>query len=409
MNCSGYLVCVVQGKRIDIGGNQVNRWRQLIDPTLEDQGLEQKYNEAYLQENIAVTRISLWVWQLANIALVSMDYLFFGFGRMFFLMLFVRAAVFIYCGFVIHQLTKITEVHRFERILFFCTLIGAGVFLLINYNRPATYLHHTVIDVVGLLCLYLLFPNRFLFRLIPALFLTIGSLALYLFIKTNISAVIIVVTFIGYTLTNFLGLLVSARLYSARRKEFLSRISEQAAQEKLARLALQDELTGIANRRNFYRQAEAEFAYFKRSRHPLSVLMIDIDHFKKVNDKFGHSVGDAVLVQFAAFVSSLVRQEDLFGRVGGEEFAVLLREAHTEQAMEIGRRICDGAAELSIPGAEADAWYTVSIGVASACLQDDSFESLLNRADKSLYEAKQAGRNRVVGDNTMMKPEGVLW
>ena len=137
--------------------------------------------------------------------------------------------------------------------------------------------------------------------------------------------------------------------------------------------------------------------------------MIDIDHFKKVNDKFGHSVGDAVLVQFAAFVSSLVRQEDLFGRVGGEEFAVLLREAHTEQAMEIGRRICDGAAELSIPGAEADAWYTVSIGVASACLQDDSFESLLNRADKSLYEAKQAGRNRVVGDNTMMKPEGVLW
>lgn len=394
---------------MDIGGNRVNRWRQWIDPTLADQELEQKYNEAYLPENISVTRISLWVWQLANIALVSMDYLFFGFGRMFFLLLFVRAAVFVYCGFVIHQLAKITEVHRFERLLFFCTLIGAGVFLLINYNRPATYLHHTVIDVVGLLCLYLLFPNRFLFRLIPALFLTIGSLALYLFIKTNISAVIIVVTFIGYTLTNFLGLLVSARLYSARRKEFLSRISEQAAQEKLTRLALQDELTGIANRRNFYRQAEAEFAYFKRSRHPLSVLMIDIDHFKKVNDKFGHSVGDAVLVQFAAFVSSLVRQEDLFGRVGGEEFAVLLREAHTEQAMEIGRRICDGAAELSIPGAEADAWYTVSIGVASDCLQDDSFESLLNRADKSLYEAKQAGRNRVVGDNTMMKPEGVLW
>lgn len=382
---------------MDIGGNQVNCWRQWIDPTLEDQVLEQNYNEAYLAENIAVTRISLWVWQIANIALISMDYLLFGFGRMFFLMLVVRAAVFIYYGLMIRQLSKITEVRRFEKILFRSMLIGVGIFLLINYNRPTTYLHHTVIDVVGLLGLYLLFPNRFLFRLIPAVFLTVGSLALYLFVKINISTVIIVVTFIGYALTNLLGLLVSARLYSSRRKEFLSRISEQAAQEKLTRLALQDELTGIANRRNFYRQAEAEFAYFKRSHHPLSVLMIDIDHFKKVNDKYGHSVGDAVLVQFTVFVSSLVRQEDLFGRVGGEEFAVLLREAHTEQAMDIGRRICDGAAKLAIPGGQPDDRYTVSIGVAGACWQDDSFDSLLNRADKALYEAKQTGRNRVVG------------
>ncbi len=383
---------------MDIGGNRVNLWRQWIDPTLTDQAFEQKYNEAYLPENIAVTRISLWVWQIANIALISMDYLLFGFGRMFFFMLLVRATVFIYYGLVIHRLSKITDVRQFEKILFISMLIGVGVFLLINYNRPTTYLHHTVIDVVGLLCLYLLFPNRFLFRLVPALFLTAGSLALYLFVKTNISTVIIVVTFIGYALTNFLGLLVSARLYSARRKEFLSRISEQAAQEKLTRLALQDELTGIANRRNFYRQAEAEFAYFKRSRHPLSVLMIDIDYFKKVNDKYGHSVGDAVLVQFTAFVSSLVRQEDLFGRVGGEEFAVLLREAQAEQALEIGRRICDGAAKLPIPGGESDAWYTVSVGVASACGRDDSFDSLFNRADKALYVAKQTGRNRVIAE-----------
>jgi diguanylate cyclase (GGDEF)-like protein len=372
------------------------RWKKWIDPTLDDPELEEKYNVAYLSENIALTRISLWVWQLTNIALIYMDYLIFGFGRMFWLMLGTRTAISIYFGWVIHQLSMITEVRRFERILFISMLIGVSVFLLINVNRPTTYLHHTVIDVIGLLSLYLLFPNRFLFRLMPAVLLTAGSIALYLFVKTNITPMIVAVTLICYALANFLGILVSARLYSARRKEFLSHIAEQAAQEKITRLAMQDDLTSIANRRNFYSQAEAEYAHFIRTRRPLSLLMIDIDHFKKVNDKYGHSIGDAVLVQFAEFVSSIVRQEDLFGRLGGEEFAVLLREASMEQAMEIGQRINEGTAKLIIPGCDATERYTVSIGIASGGGEDNSFDSLLDRADKALYVAKQKGRNRVV-------------
>ena len=139
-----------------------------------------------------------------------------------------------------------------------------------------------------------------------------------------------------------------------------------------------------------------------------------------VVDHGGFAQAAEVLHRSQSSVSyTVARMQDQLGvpllRIDGrkavltEAGEVLLREAHTEQAMEIGRRICDGAAELFIPGGEADAWYTVSVGVASACWQDDSFDSLLNRADKALYVAKQTGRNRVVGDNTMMKPEGVLW
>ena len=372
------------------------RWKEWINPELDDPKLEEQYNTVYLAENVSISKISLWVWQITNLVLLSMDYRIFGISRMFFLLLGVRLATVIYYGAVIHFLSKVKDVQRYQRIMFVSMLAGVSLFLFINFNRPPNYLQHSVIDVIGLFSLYLLFPNRFLFRLLPAVLLTVGSIALYLFVKTNIGPTVITVTLVSYALVNLLGILTSARLYAARRKEYLSRMAEQTAQEKLTQLAMQDDLTGIANRRYFYKQSDVEFAHFKRSEHPLSVLMMDIDHFKKINDKYGHAVGDAVLVQFAAYVSSMVRQEDLFGRVGGEEFALLIRNTGTEAAMEIAQRICDRTAHFLIPGGAESDRYTVSIGVAGAALADESFEVLLRRADTALYKAKQLGRNRVV-------------
>ena len=372
------------------------RWKEWINPELDDPKLEEQYNTVYLAENVSISKISLWVWQITNLVLLTMDYRIFGISRMFFLLLGVRMAAVIYYGAVIHFLSRVRDVQRYQRIMFVSMLAGVSLFLFINFNRPPNYLQHSVIDVIGLFSLYLLFPNRFLFRLLPAVLLTVGSIALYLFVKTNIGPTVITVTLVSYALVNFLGILTSARLYAARRKEYLSRMAEQTAQEKLTQLAMQDDLTGIANRRYFYKHSDVEFAHFKRSEHPLSVLMMDIDHFKKINDKYGHAVGDAVLVQFAAYVSSVVRQEDLFGRVGGEEFALLIRNTGMEAAMEIAQRICDRTAHFLIPGGAESDRYTVRIGVAGAALADESFEVLLRRADTALYKAKQLGRNRVV-------------
>ena len=227
------------------------------------------------------------------------------------------------------------------------------------------------------------------------LLLTVGSILLYLFVKTVLNPGIILVTLVSYALVNVLGLFVSARLYGARRKEFQSHLAEQAAQSNIARLAMQDDLTGIANRRHFYRQAEAEFAHFHRSKQPLTLLMLDLDHFKRINDQYGHGVGDAVLIRFTQYVSTQIRQEDLLGRVGGEEFAILLRDATIDQAKTIGERIREGVAQLPIFGGDDADRFTVSIGIATAEDADASFDVLFGRADKALYLAKQDGRNRV--------------
>jgi diguanylate cyclase (GGDEF)-like protein len=373
----------------------LRRWRRWIDPTFTDPELEEKYNAAYLEENISISRISLLIWQCANVALSGMDYFLFGFSRMFCFLLGIRIVTFIYIFGVIRFFRKVKSVESYERVLFVFMIVGVGVFLLINLTRPPTYLQHTVLDVVAVLCLYLFFPNRFLYRLIPALLLTVGSILLYLFVKTVLNPGIILVTLVSYGLVNFLGLLVSARLYGARRNEYRSHLAELAAQTKIARLAMQDDLTGIANRRHFYRQAEAEFAHFHRSKQPMTLLMLDLDHFKRINDKYGHGVGDAVLIRFTQYVSTQIRQEDLLGRVGGEEFAILLRDATIAQATAIGERIREGVAQLPIFGGDDADRFTVSIGIATAKDADASFDVLFGRADQALYRAKQAGRNRV--------------
>ena len=373
----------------------MRRWRKWIDPTFTDPELEEKYNEAYLKENISISRISLVVWQCANLALIGMDYFLFGFSRMFCFLLGIRIGTFVYIYGVIRFFRKVKSVESYERVLFVFMIVGVGVFLIINLTRPPTYLQHSVIDVIGVLCIYLAFPNRFLFRLIPALLLTVGSILLYIFLKTGLSSGIVLVTMVSYGLVNFLGLLVSARLYRARRTEYRSHLAEQAAQAKIARLAMQDDLTGIANRRYFYRQAEAEFAHYQRAKQPLALLMLDLDHFKRINDQYGHGVGDAVLIRFAQYVLTQIRQEDLLGRVGGEEFAILLRDTTISQAVAIGERIREGVAQLPIFGGDAADRFTVSTGIATADDADASFDVLFGRADKALYRAKQEGRNRV--------------
>ena len=116
--------------------------------------------------------------------------------------------------------------------------------------------------------------------------------------------------------------------------------------------------------------------------------MLDLDHFNRINDQYGHGVGDAVLIRFTQYVSTQIRQEDLLGRVGGEEFAILLRDATIDQAKTIGERIREGVAQLPIFGGDDADRFTVSIGIATAEDADASFDVLFGRADKALYRAK---------------------
>ncbi|MDT8992648.1 diguanylate cyclase [Curvibacter sp. APW13] len=167
-------------------------------------------------------------------------------------------------------------------------------------------------------------------------------------------------------------------------------------EEELRRQAHFDYLTGVFNRRHFMEQAEKELHRAIRYGNALSFLMLDIDHFKQINDRFGHKVGDQVLKGLASLCSTTLRDIDLFGRLGGEEFAVLLPQTDQDTAVEVAERLRQviGNANVSLEG-NLNVQFQVSIGVSSLRSKEDTIDALLNKADKALYEAKNTGRNRV--------------
>jgi diguanylate cyclase (GGDEF)-like protein len=189
----------------------------------------------------------------------------------------------------------------------------------------------------------------------------------------------------GYMLLSALSLL-ALRVQRATRRQ----------REEMRQLANTDTLTGLANRRHFVETADREFSRARRYGHPLSVLMLDIDKFKTINDRWGHPTGDRVIQELAQLTGSVIRGQDLCGRLGGDEFALILPETGASGAQLIAERLRARAQASRTVRADEGAvvGFTVSIGIASLSPQDSSFDALLQRADKELYQAKQGGRNR---------------
>ena len=186
-------------------------------------------------------------------------------------------------------------------------------------------------------------------------------------------------------LTNDLSVMVRE---SARKNREL-----KAANETIERLARTDALTGLANRRTLDEAFRREIARAERQADNLSVIMADLDHFKSINDEYGHITGDQVLAAAAAVFGSQLRLYDLAARYGGEEFVLLRPGTSSDEAMIIAERVRKEVEKIRIPACPRQ--ITISLGVAS-CVGGDSAEALVARADTALYEAKTTGRNRVV-------------
>ncbi len=167
-------------------------------------------------------------------------------------------------------------------------------------------------------------------------------------------------------------------------------------EEELRRLATTDPLTGANNRRHFIEQAAAELTRSRRYGSPLAVVMIDVDHFKRINDTYGHDAGDEVLRRMVDCCLQTLRSSDIFGRFGGEEFAAVLQESSQETALQTCARLAKKLAKMKIRTPRGEISLTVSIGLTMLSGPDQSIDALLKRADNALYEAKKAGRNRMV-------------
>ena len=165
--------------------------------------------------------------------------------------------------------------------------------------------------------------------------------------------------------------------------------------EKLQRLAITDGLTKLHNSRSFYSQLEVEVDRFNRYKHPLSLLLLDIDHFKNYNDSYGHLEGDKVLVKISQIIKSCLRKMDTAYRYGGEEFTVILPETSCEEALLVAERIRNVIqSEKFTPQPEKELSITISIGVTQYAAEEQ-LSTFIQRADKAMYISKQNGRNQV--------------
>ena len=219
--------------------------------------------------------------------------------------------------------------------------------------------------------------------------------------KANLPAIILMVLGTNIALIA-LGVFGFRQL--ARRREAMDALTEanrvlearvQERTEALARLANTDVLTGAHNRRWFMEEGERLFALARRHGHPLTLMVIDADHFKLVNDRYGHAAGDAVLRTLTATSAMVLRATDLFARLGGEEFGVILPDTGAEGAMGLGERLLTAMRETVTEHDGHKLRFTVSIGVAMLEPDDTHLEALLHRADLALYKAKADGRDRL--------------
>jgi diguanylate cyclase (GGDEF)-like protein len=168
--------------------------------------------------------------------------------------------------------------------------------------------------------------------------------------------------------------------------------------EQLRILATVDDLTKLLNRREFLASFQSEFSRALRYERPLSVMMIDADDFKRINDQHGHSAGDEVLRAMAGRCQAIIRKTDIIGRVGGEEFAAALTETDLSRALQTAERLRREVAEEPFDVGESRLRVTISVGVATRRSEDSHPGELLKLADRALYAAKAKGRNQVVAD-----------
>lgn len=175
-------------------------------------------------------------------------------------------------------------------------------------------------------------------------------------------------------------------------------LCKEADDRKMAQFATVDSLTGVVNRRAFFELSASARMLASRQRHPLSLMMLDLDHFKSLNDRFGHAAGDAALCVFAAAAQGALREPDILARLGGEEFAVTLPGTDLAGAIQAAERVRRAVSEALLPASCGDFALRVSIGVVLVD-PDEDINAALARADRALYAAKSAGRDRVmVGD-----------
>lgn len=351
----------------------------------------EQYRTHYLEADIAQWRFALVLFAVPNIVFAAIDYAVLGLGMTLFVYFALRGLLIAISVALWYHLRTLRDYRRLDRLMLGWSLVGLVVVFLNVFGRPADYFGHYAFEVFAILVFFAacpLPPRRQLIvavaYLLPSIFLLLNYKTRSLpFYTSNLLFVLVLSVISGY--------LISARINRYRMSAF-------RAQRNLEMQARSDPLTGIANRRAFMDAARAEIARVERTSSPATVLMLDIDHFKVINDRYGHELGDALLVAFSQRIQAALRPYDLFARFGGEEFVILLPNTTVNDAASLADRLRRVIGDASFLLNGQTVTMTMSVGVAAVSPGNAPLDCALRRADAAMYAAKKRGRNRVEVD-----------
>ena len=374
-----------------------------------DPAMEALFKRTILAYHACQLRLALCLIAGLFLAFALADYSVLGAGGAFVTLLFIRLVTVAACLVVALAVWRQPAVaHKVLPVNLVC-LLCLSTMLLTLWLRPLDEGIHVASLVVASMALYLFLPNRLPWMLAGNAYLIAGFLTVSL-VGSRLPPMLVMTSLLLLMFVNLLGWMTITRIKRLQHEQFSllleerssnSRLKEEiqereALEARLRQLACTDDLTGIANRRHFFELAEQEPRRARRDGTPLALCMVDVDLFKRLNDRHGHAVGDLVLATVAGCCQSVLRESDVLGRYGGEEFVIALPLADLDTAVTIAERLRDRVSALKLPMLDDETPLTVTVGISRIEAGESRLDPALLRADRALYAGKARGRNCVV-------------
>lgn len=355
--------------------------------------LESAYRNAFLKSDASQAIFVIALSNLASLALIQSDHENYGGTTTFTEFFIARISVFLISCMAIYILAKSSNPKWHDIAITSYMAAGAIINLFINSITSPGYAAYVGVSIILLNIYYFALFSPLGIRTTISCIFSAGII--YQSYHSSLEPESQTVVMGMHILTNIIGVVVSSRLYNHRRASFKAQVEERELQKELDLLASTDPLTGVWNRRKFTASAIDEFKWARQRGRHLSIILIDIDNLKEVNDTLGHLAGDEVIRHCAKIMNMRIREKDILGRLGGDEFGILLPETQLSAGLIVCERIQALSRQTSVGFNDHDIHITFSMGAAEINSTDKSFDELFGRADKMLYRAKEGGRDSI--------------
>lgn len=372
-----------------------------------DPAMERSFQKHMRAGSNRLLRLALLFWGVVILLFTVPDFLALGLTRPFYYLAAYRVIMAAALGLLASTITAESDFTRLDNLLTPAVFAGVSGFILLFAYHVEAVEWVMMVMMFQILGLFVLLPARFLLSVITAFYGVLITLVSRWLMGAPLNDLVSLAFLLLLALT--LGAAIAIRLGISQRSQFVfflqaEKTNQELAGEIGARLQLEaalremaatDPLTGLCNRREYGLLAEREMERARRFGTPLSLAIIDLDYFKRVNDSYGHAAGDEVLRQIGALCRQQFRAVDVLGRLGGEEFIILLPETPMGQAAIACERLLKVLAETDMNLGAVTVRVTATIGLAELLPDDADIQSLTRRADDALYRGKARGRNCV--------------